>query len=270
MRLPTVRFLWIGNRLSAVERLSMKSFVDHGHPTELYAYGAPEGVPDGVRVQDASAIIPRDEIFTSHRGGYAIFSDWFRFELLFQKGGIWADADMVCLKPIDLPDEALTGWQDSFLCAIGLIKLPPGHALARHLADQCMSPNRILPYDGFRERRRKLVRKYLKGNRRGDVRWGEAAGPEGFTRALRHFGLLHLAKPFHYFYPVQPKCWRSVFDESFARSDALFRESYALHLWNEAIRKDGRFDKSRDYHPESLFARLLERHGLRGEEASGR
>ena len=34
----TARFLWIGPRLSAMERLCLKSFVDVGYDVELYRY----------------------------------------------------------------------------------------------------------------------------------------------------------------------------------------------------------------------------------------
>ena len=48
MSLPIVASLWIGGRLSFLEQVCLKSFVDHGHRTILYTYGAVAGVPDGV------------------------------------------------------------------------------------------------------------------------------------------------------------------------------------------------------------------------------
>ena len=59
--------LWIGPRLSAMERLCLKSFVDVGYDVELYRYGDVEGVPDGVRSCDAVTILPHDQIFQRSR-----------------------------------------------------------------------------------------------------------------------------------------------------------------------------------------------------------
>jgi|ETNmetMinimDraft_26_1059896.scaffolds.fasta_scaffold323783_1 hypothetical protein len=42
-----IQGLWIGERLRLNERLSIKSFLDHGHEYHLYAYDSIEGVPDG-------------------------------------------------------------------------------------------------------------------------------------------------------------------------------------------------------------------------------
>ena len=55
MSLPIVASLWIGGRLSFLEQVCLKSFVDHGHRTILYTYGAVAGVPDGVEVLDAKS-----------------------------------------------------------------------------------------------------------------------------------------------------------------------------------------------------------------------
>ncbi len=41
----TARFLWIGPRLSAMERLCLKSFINVGYDVELYRYDHVEGGP---------------------------------------------------------------------------------------------------------------------------------------------------------------------------------------------------------------------------------
>lgn len=51
--------LWIGGGLGTIERLSLRSFVAHGHPLALYSYGEVTGVPAGVERRDAADVLPR-------------------------------------------------------------------------------------------------------------------------------------------------------------------------------------------------------------------
>ncbi|MDD9855316.1 MAG: hypothetical protein OXU88_03945, partial [Gammaproteobacteria bacterium] len=81
---PPVQSLWIGEQLSPIEQLCARSFMHHGHEFILYVYDEPAGVPDGVRVADANAILPASAVFMHNIGTYAIFSDWFRWALLYR------------------------------------------------------------------------------------------------------------------------------------------------------------------------------------------
>jgi hypothetical protein len=62
----TISMFWSGP-LSAMERLSMASFVANGHPVDLYSYGELAALPDGVRLRDAADILPASECFVSPR-----------------------------------------------------------------------------------------------------------------------------------------------------------------------------------------------------------
>lgn len=99
----TIQSLWVGQRLSTMERLSIASYLYHGHSYHLYTYGSVSGVPTRVMVRDASEILPKSEI--SKFRHIANFSDYFRYNLLLKKGGWWCDTDTVCLRPFDLIDE---------------------------------------------------------------------------------------------------------------------------------------------------------------------
>ena len=168
----------------------MPAFVSkNGHDVHLFAYEDVQGVPDGITVLDANEVIPAHEIFTV-RNSYAIFADWFRWELLFEKGGCWVDTDVICLKPFTFEEPIIFGLHSSISAAIGVLRFPVGHPLSRSLADLCQAPNTPLPYDTPKMRVKKFVRKYLLGNRRDRVRWGESAGPKGFTAALKHLELI--------------------------------------------------------------------------------
>lgn len=99
--------LWIGGPLSTMETLSMVSFLANGHRVYLYTFGDTKNVPDGVDIRDGNEILSFEKAFRNSNegigsGGYAGFSDWFRYELLSKRRGFWVDTDMVCLKPLKL------------------------------------------------------------------------------------------------------------------------------------------------------------------------
>jgi len=255
----TIQTLWIGSTLSQVERLCLHSFLKNGHDVHLFAYEDVQGVPDGVVVLDANEVLPAHEIFTV-RNSYAIFADWFRWELLFEKGGYWVDTDVICLKPFSFDDKIVFGLENSTNANVAVLRSPKGHPLSRSLADLCKAPNSPRSYDTPKMRRKKFVRKYLLGNRRDRVRWGESAGPKGFTAELKHLGLFELAKPFTSFYPVPANCWLSIFDDTFQNNDDFFSGSYCIHLWNEMISRSPGFDKNAEFHPDSIFEKLKRRY----------
>ena len=98
-------------RLVAVDfrELCLRSFLQCGHAVELYTYDEVEA-PPGVRLCDANAVLPELEVFAyadgPAKGSFAAFSNLIRFKILAEKGGIWADADMLCLKPLHHLPEA--------------------------------------------------------------------------------------------------------------------------------------------------------------------
>ena len=101
MALPIIQSLWIGGSLSKIEQLCINSFLKNNHEFHLYTYGEVQNIPEGTTVKDANEIINSSEIFTYNGGSYAGFADWFRWELLYKKGGFWVDTDVICIKPID-------------------------------------------------------------------------------------------------------------------------------------------------------------------------
>jgi hypothetical protein len=237
----------------------MQSFITNGHSLLLHVYEEPRGVPSGVKLANAADILPVQCLFRHCRSGsIAPFADWFRYRLLFERGGIWADTDVVCLAPWNYPTGDIYGWMDQNIINNAVLGLTQGHPLAKWMMECCENPNRTLPYDSPRTRRRKWKRRYLRGNRRNDTKWGES-GPDGFTQAARHLGYAENALPFWHFYPIHYLNWHTVFDSSLAANPGILGNSRALHLWNEMTRLAPAFDKNARFPPDSLFERLCER-----------
>jgi len=121
-----IQGLWIGGRLSLLDQLSLKSFMANGHEYHLYVYNCVQDVPTGVIVKDANNIIPESEIYRNIQSPseypYLGFSDYFRVKLIYDKGGFWADTDIICLKQFDFQDDYV------FSSEISNIKMKDGVA----------------------------------------------------------------------------------------------------------------------------------------------
>lgn len=120
--LPAIQGLWVGEKLSTMERLCLASFLYHGHPYHLYVYNDVDNVPAGALLKDANEIVPASQIFTYKNGNtdtYAGFSDLFRYKLLLERGGIWADTDFVCLRPWQFEQPYLFASQGSRIFQYG-------------------------------------------------------------------------------------------------------------------------------------------------------
>jgi hypothetical protein len=251
---------WHGPALSRLERLCIASFLAHGHPVRMHVYEEPADVPQGVQIIDANRTLSQRYLFHhADTGSVGAFADWFRYQLLYDQGGIWADTDVVCLKPLRYPQPELFAHQDEQIINNAVLGLPAGHELAAWMIACCREPNRVLPYDSRRTRRRKLQRRLLHGNRRSNVAWGEY-GPQGFTQAARHLGYEDRALPFWHFYPVHYLNWRTVFDSSLRDNPGIIAASTTLHLWNEMTRRARGFDVNARFPPDSLFEQLCARY----------
>src|SRR5260221_760110 len=164
-----IQMLWIGPRLSALERLSMASFLAHGHEVRLYTYGDVEGIPPGVTHHDGREIVPASQVFTYAsgfgKGSYAGFANLFRYKLLLDHGGIWCDSDVVCLRPFDFTDEYVIGRErlpphvasgdDTTRLATCVLKTPPNSRVMLECYAVCMEVNKTeLPMERDRSRAR--------------------------------------------------------------------------------------------------------------------
>lgn len=256
--LPIIHMFWHGPALTRVEKLCMASFVAHGHDVRLHIFDEPDGVPLGINVCDARAVIDESKIFRHPKSGsMAQFADWFRYRVLHEHGGIWADTDVVCLQPLRYSQSEIYAWQDQQQINNAVLGLPARHALAQWMAECCENPNRILPYDDGRSKRRKWRRRWLQGNRRGNVKWGEY-GPVGFTSAARYLSYADKALPAWHFYPVHFNDWQQVFDRP--RDLSLLGDARTLHLWNEMLRRQPGLDKNARFPEGTLFEQLCARY----------
>jgi mannosyltransferase OCH1-like enzyme len=227
-----IQGLWVGSELSVMERLSVSSFLSNGHQYHLYVYGEVQNVPPGTIIKDGNEILPSSRIFQyQQQASYAGFSNFFRYKLLLERGGWWADTDTICLQPFDFPEEYVFSSevaQGSEVINSGVCKAPIGSEAMAYAWEVCQ-----------RKDPDKLV-------------WGET-GPRLMGEAVRKYSLEKYKQPFKVFCPIGYADWQKVLEPE--ADVALNDDSYAIHLWNERWRSAGQ-DKNAEYPPNSFYEQL--------------
>jgi hypothetical protein len=240
MLLPVCNALWVGSALGAIERACLGSFVDAGHAVDLYTYDAVSGVPAGVHLRDAAAVLPRESIIR-HResGSVSLFSNRFRYALLKSGRGLWIDCDMLCLRPI--PDAAfIFGRQAHDIVNGAVLKLPCDHPVLDDLLAIFTTPNWVPPWD----RRGRRLRYWLRYRVEADfgiaaMPWG-IAGPRALSYYLPRHSLDRHALPVEAFYPLG---WHEAdMLGSPDPANAITRVTAAtlcMHLWSRSRSEHG-------------------------------
>ena len=261
-QLPTIKTLWIGDSLGDIERLSLRSFLANGHNVEIFLYRELDGVPEDTVIRDANKIIPESQKFIiKGTTSYAGFADWFRYEMLYKEGGVWVDLDVICLKPFDFYSSLFFGEEEFQRYNNAVLGGEPNSPIFRFLANQASYPNTIFPFDSFKVKKKKLRRRFFQGNDRSNIGWGEV-GPSGLTKAVNYFGLTENSQihPVKAFYPIHYRSWHTIFDDSYSDTNLHFPDTYAIHLWNEFIRRHNAFSGVCTLNPKSLMFDLFRRY----------
>jgi Glycosyltransferase sugar-binding region containing DXD motif len=186
--------------------------------------------------EDAREILPESMVFLyPGRPSYAGFSNFFRYKLLFERGGWWVDTDAVCLRPFDFAGDYAIGTEltagGEAIPTSAFLKAPAGSAAMSFAWEEC---------------RRKDVSR---------LAWGET-GPRLVAEAVRRFGLGGSLLGPATFNPIPYFDWEQVLRPG--RGVDLPAGTHAVHLWNEMWRLSGR-DKDARYPPDCLFERLKSR-----------
>ena len=252
--LPPVQMLWVEGSLSTLERLSIASFLANGHAVHLYTYGEVRNAPEGTQLMNGNDILPdgpRRRVLQrgAGAGSWAFYSNLFRYRLLYERGGLWCDSDIVCLRPLTFATERPRFFAtERTPQASGQGNLPirvndcamqaPAHD---PLLLECIE--RVSRIDGDKEP------------------WG-SAGPTMLTSLINARKLAGELLAPEVFCPID--YWNIA--SLLKGAQLIGGETHAVHFWNEMWRRN-LFDKNADYDPLSLFERMKARYLGRKEGA---
>jgi hypothetical protein len=109
--------LWVYGDLSQLELICAKRFILSGFDLNIWSYSDSINVSKGAIFRDTREILSEPHLFKYKNGSYSGFSNLFRYAVLSQKKGVWADMDVICLtspdKLLDQPFLASEGQSEN-------------------------------------------------------------------------------------------------------------------------------------------------------------
>lgn len=228
--------LWIGGGLGTIERLSLRSFVAHGHPVALYSYGEVTGVPAGVERRDAAIVLPQAMAAANRyrNGSYALFANQFRLELQRLGLGLWVDVDVVALRVLDVDGDFVVGRESDRFLNNAVLKLAPDSPVLMDWIAATHS-GRVPGWLPFHRAPGAYLRQAM-GARvsPAELPFG-TFGPKAITALAARHGLTDKAQPEPVFYPLHPREAARLYDPTLKLEAIVTAETRTIHLWNEKL-----------------------------------
>jgi hypothetical protein len=208
---PEVVTFWHGP-LDALRLTCLRSQVAAGHRVTVYSFEPLGRLPDGVGNAEAEAILPHsfaEKLRPTGPGGvwrdWTIlqFSDFFRMRLMAESAGLWLDADVLLLKPVEIdPAKPYFAWERPRQLGNSVLYLPPGDpivaAFERLMAQEALTPDWL----ALRHRLTFALQRLRGGSSRlSDIRVA-IFGPAALTALARRASELPYALPRKSFYAV--------------------------------------------------------------------
>ncbi len=208
---PDVVTFWHGP-LDALRRICLRSQVAAGHKVTVYSFDPLAGLPDGVGNAEAEAILPHafsEKLRPPQPDGTwrdwttLQFSDFFRMRLMAESAGLWLDADVLLLKPVEIdPAKPYFAWERPRQLGNSVLYLPSGDPIVAAF-ENLMEQEKLTPdWLALRHRLTFALRRLRGGsNCISDIRVA-IYGPAALTALATRTGELRHALPRKSFYAV--------------------------------------------------------------------
>jgi len=209
--IPDIVTFWHGP-LDRLRQTCLRSQVAAGHKVTVYSFDTIPGLPDGIANAGAEAILPHafserlrpPQPDGSWRDWTTLqFSDFFRMRLMAERAGLWLDADVLLLKPVEIdPAKPFFAWERPRQIGNSVLYLPPHDPIVAAFA-KLMAQDELTPdWLSLRHRLTFALRRLRGGsNRLSDIRVA-IFGPTALTALANRSGSARQALPKKSFYAV--------------------------------------------------------------------
>jgi len=227
---PDVVTFWHGP-LDALRLTCLRSQVAAGHKVTVYSFDPLAGLPDGVGNAEAEAILPHafsERLRPPQQDGgwrdwtVLQFSDFFRMRLMAESAGLWLDADVLLLRPVEIDQtRPYFAWERPRQLGNSVLYLPPGDPIVVAFANLIQQEELTPDWLAIRHRLTFALQRWRgESNRLSDIRVA-IFGPAALTALARRASELHHALPKKSFYAVHadPKLFFDPSDFSALISD---------------------------------------------------
>jgi len=213
---PDVVTFWHGP-LDPLRLTCLRSQVAAGHKVTVYSFEPLAGLPDGVGNAEAEAVLPHtfaENLRPTGPDGVwrdwttLQFSDFFRMQLMAQGAGLWLDADVLLLRPVEIDvTKPFFAWERPRQLGNSVLYLPSGDPIVAAFT-ALMQQDELTPdWLALRHRLTFALRRLRgKSARLSDIRVA-IYGPAALTALARRANELRYALPKKSFYAVhaEPK-----------------------------------------------------------------
>ncbi len=194
---PDVVTFWHGP-LDRLRQTCLRSQVAMGHKVTVYSFDPLPGLPDGVGNAEAEAILPHafsERLRPAEPDGswrdWTIlqFSDFFRMRLMAQGAGLWLDADVLLLRPVEIdPAKPYFAWERPRQLGNSVLYLPADDPIVRAF-EELMEQEELTPdWLALRHRMTFALQRLRGGSSRlSDIRIA-IYGPASLTALARREG----------------------------------------------------------------------------------
>lgn len=219
--MPIFNGLWIGE-ITDLCRLSINSYLANGHEYRLWTYDDID-IP-GVTICDANNIVERSVYHKwancSRPHKWQTFANYFRFKLILEYGGWWADLDSVAVRHHDFEDDYVFSSIET--PTREQLKSVTNHPYG-NIPNGCFRSPKGAPYLG------ELVSKlenegFMDGNCPDFAIWGVVA----FSKAIYTHGLDKYKQEKAIFCPFPPSSIDSLYSKRLVIPDW----AYSVHFYN--------------------------------------
>jgi hypothetical protein len=236
--LPEIVTFWHGP-LDRLRRTCLRSQVAAGHKVTVYSFDTIAGLPNGVGNAEAEAILPHSfaerlrpcEPDGSWRDWTLLqFSDFFRMRLMAERAGLWLDADVLLLKPVEIdPAKPYFAWERPRQLGNSVLYLPPDDPIVTAFENLIKQEELTPDWLALRHRLTFALQRLRGGSDRLCEIRVAIFGPASLTALARRTGELHHALPKKSFYAVhaEPKRFFEPSDFSALIADA---DIVGLHI----------------------------------------
>jgi len=210
---PEIVTFWHGP-LDALRRLCLRSQVAASHKVTVYSFEPLAQLPDGVGNAEAEAILPHTFAErlrpTGHDGVWRDwttlqFSDFFRMRLMAENAGLWLDADVMLLKPIEIDSaKPYFAWERRRQLGNSVLYLPPNDPIVAAFTSLMQQDELAPDWLALRHRLTFTLRRLRGSSRVADIRVA-IFGPAALTALARRAGELGYALPRKTFYAVHAR-----------------------------------------------------------------
>src|ERR1700731_664366 len=130
--------------LDRLRQTCLTSQLAAGHRVTVYSFDPLAGLPDGVGNAEAEAVLPHafaEKLRPTGADGVwrdwttLQFSDFFRMQLMARSAGLWLDADVLLLKPVEIdPAKPYFPWERAGQLGNSVLYLPSGDPIVTAFA----------------------------------------------------------------------------------------------------------------------------------------